>query len=303
MEEYELINHFKGYRTGDVVLSAGQGIGDLIIFFGRKTTIQHSALLVWLDKKAADKGIIKTVPYYEDDSTTILSFLGLSEGKKMDIVKKEKHKGMILYQPYELLKNAPVVYIRALNQEYIRDDYVVSKMQEYIEYHHLKTQYAYGKLHIVTVGWLGYGGLGRHPDGILCSENVYNFLKHTCDFPNFKIDEGNTKVTEQFEDYSIPEHPEYKVPDAKDFLYTPDFFASDCNDHPVFEKELYRIIAKYEEKDITIMHPYFVTFAVLVIIIVFIFFVINNYCESCHVTGFCMRPDLKPKVQMNSIFF
>jgi len=46
MEEYELIQYFKDYRTGDVVLSTGQGIGDLIIFFGRKTTIQHSALLV-----------------------------------------------------------------------------------------------------------------------------------------------------------------------------------------------------------------------------------------------------------------
>lgn len=301
MEDYEYINHFRTYRTGDVVLSAGKGIGDLVIFFGRKTTLQHSAMVVWLDKEAANKGIVKVVPYYEDDDTTVLSFMGLAAKSTIDVVKKEKAKGVILFQPNHIFKDIPVVYVRALNRDYIQDDYIISKMQSFIDYHRFNTQYAYGHLHLVTVGWLGYGGLGKHPKGILCSENVYNFLKHTCDFPNFKIDEDDTQIGQPFEKYSIPEHPEYNVPDAKDFLYTPDFFSSDCNNHPVFEKDLYRVFSTSDEKDVTILHPYFVTFAVLVILIIFIFFVINNYCESCHVTGFCMRPKTGP-IQMNSIF-
>ena len=50
---------FEPYRSGDIVLSAGEGIGDLIIFFGRHSTIEHSAVLVWLDKEEADKGNLK----------------------------------------------------------------------------------------------------------------------------------------------------------------------------------------------------------------------------------------------------
>ena len=148
-----------------------------MIFIGRHSTIQHSCILVWLDVKSLKDKKIKIHPYFIDEETTTLSFLGLAEGRKMDIVKHEKQKGMILYQPAELFKNAPIIYVRELNQEYIKDDYVVKKLQQYIEYHHLKTQYAYGKFHIIVVGWLGYGGFGRHPTGILCSENIYNFLK------------------------------------------------------------------------------------------------------------------------------
>jgi hypothetical protein len=291
MDEYQIIERFKPYRSGTVVLSAGKGIGDLIIFFGRQTTIQHSAILVWLDKSEQVKGNVKVVPRYIDDETTVLSFLGLAEGRKMDIVKQEKYKGMILYEPYELFKNAPIIYTRSLNEQYISDDYVTQKLQQYIEIHHLITQYAYGKLHIVTVGWLGYGGLGRHPTGILCSENIYYFLQYVCDFPNFKIDTGViSKEIEPFETYYIPEHEEYSVPDAQDFLYTPDFFASENNNHPVFEKEEYKVFAEKGELDITVNHPYFITFIVLVIIIMFLFIVISNFCESCQRNGICMRP-------------
>ena len=92
MELEDLIKSFHPFRSGDIVLSAGQNLGDLIIFFGRHTTIQHSSILVWLDKVEAEKGNIKVVPWYEDDDTTILSFLGLAEGRKMDIVKQENIK-------------------------------------------------------------------------------------------------------------------------------------------------------------------------------------------------------------------
>jgi len=291
MEE-ELIEQFQPYRTGDVVFSAGQGLGDLIIFFGRHSTIQHSALLVWLDKAEADKGNIKVVPYYVDENTTILTFLGLAEGRKMDIVKKEKHKGMILYQPAELFKNAPIIYIRALEQKYISDEYVCQKMQEYIQIHHLKTQYAYGKLYIVTTG-LGFDVLGKHKSGILCSENIYNFLNYLCDYPNFKLEdvfhENQIRVKGVDNSY-VPEHKEYIVPDAKDYMTLPDFFASENNSHPVFEEKEFRVIARKSEVEVTVWHPYFITFVVLVIIILFVFFVINNFCESCRGNGFCMRP-------------
>ena len=297
MDEEELITRFRGYRSGDIVLSAGKGVGDLIIFFGRHTTFQHSAILVWLDKQEAQNGNIKVVPYFKDDDTVILSFLGLAEGRKMDIVENSKQKGMILYQPAELFKNAPIIYVRELNQQYITDEYVVKKLQKYIEYHHLKTQYAYGKFHIIVVGWLGYGGFGRHPTGILCSENVYYFLKFLCDYPDFKIDEVFVEYNEPFTKFTVPDHEEYKVPDALDYLYTPDFFESQHNTHPIFEKNEYKVVEKLTEREATVFHPYFITFAVLVIIILFLFFIINNYCESCRVTGFCIRP-----IQQDFIF-
>jgi hypothetical protein len=315
MELEEAIRHFHSFRTGDVVLSAGQNIGDLIIFFGRHTTIQHSGLLVWLDKASADQGIIKVVPNYESDDSTILSFLGLAEGKKYDIVKKEKHKGMILYEPMELFRNAPIIYVRPINQNYISDEYVTEKMQQYIEDHHLKTQYAYGKAHIVLVGWLGLDVLGRNPNGILCSENVYNFLNYLCDYPNFRVEEviqdigldlNNQENDTSFGDSNanqrttirvkstpgtkiIPQYKTYKVPDAKDYMYTPDFFASEHNDHPIFEEKEVRVIGLKSEVEATVWHPYFVAFAVMVILIIFVFFVISNYCESCRVNGICMR--------------
>lgn len=283
--EQELIRQFQQYRTGDVILSAGQNIGDLIIFFGRHSTIQHSALLVWLDKAEADQGNIKVVPYYQDDDSTILTFLGLAEGRKFDIVKKNKHKGMILYQPAELFKNAPIIYVRALEQKYISDEYVVRKMQEYIEQTHLKVQYAYGKLYIVTTG-LGFDVLGKHKSGILCSENIYNFLKYLCDYPNFRL------IDENGEEIQLPDYPEYKVPDAKGYMTLPDFFASAYNTHPVFEPNEYRVIGKKSEVEITVWHPYFITFAVLVFLIIFVFFVINNFCETCQFKGLCGKSNL-----------
>jgi hypothetical protein len=300
MELEDAIKQFHPFRSGDIVLSAGQNIGDLIIFFGRHTTIQHSGILVWLDKDSADQGIIKVVPNYENDDTTILSFLGLAEGRKYDIVKKEKHKGMILYEPIELFRNAPIIYVRPLNQEYISDDYVSEKLQEYIEIHHLKTQYAYGKAHIVLVGWLGLDILGRNPHGILCSENVYNFLNYLCEYPKFRVEEvvnqdpndpegSIIRVKSAPGSKIIPKYQTYKVPDAKDYMHTPDFFASEHNNHPVFEENEVRVIGLKSEVEATVWHPYFIAFAVMVILILFVFFVISNYCESCHVTGFCMR--------------
>lgn len=302
---------FQPYRSGDIVLSAGEGIGDLIIFFGRHSTIQHSAVLVWLDKEEADKGNIKVVPYYIDDDTTVLSFLGLAPGKKTDTITKQKHKGMILFQPEDMFKNAPLIYMRALNQEYISDEYVCKKLQEYIEMHHLKTKYAYGFLYLITSG-TGYDVFGKHKSGVLCSESIYNFLKHLCDYPNFRIGDSFADL-DDFSDENlevrvkslltsdkiyVPEHHEYKVPDAKDYMYVPDFFASANNNHPVFEEKEYQIYGEKSDKDVTVWHPYFVTFAIIVILILFIFFVINNYCESCNATGICARP----KVQRNYIF-
>ena len=298
MELEDLIKSFHPFRSGDIVLSAGQNLGDLMIFFGRHTTIQHSSILVWLDKAEAEKGNIKVVPWYENDETTALSFLGLAEGRKMDIVKQEKHKGMILYEPEELFKNAPIIYVRPINQNYISDEFVCEKLQSYIEIHHLKTQYAYGKLHIVAVGWLGYGGMGKNPNGILCSENVYYFLQHLCDYPRFRVeetlmpgDDENIQIRVKSENGTkiIPEYKSYKVPDAKDFLHTPDFFASEHNQHPVFDPQEYRVVATKTEIEATVWHPYFIAFAVIVILIVFVFFVIGNYCESCQRNGICMR--------------
>jgi hypothetical protein len=302
---------FEPYRSGDIVLSAGEGIGDLIIFFGRHSTIQHSAVLVWLDKAEADKGNIKVVPYFIDDDTTVLSFLGLAPGKKTDSVTKQKHKGMILFQPEDMFKNAPLIYMRALNQQYISDEYVCKKLQEYIEMHHLKTKYAYGFLYLITTG-TGYDVFGKHKSGVLCSESIYNFLKHLCDYPNFKLDQivdNPEEFQQDFDNQSeikvkslnnsyIPEHQDYKVPDAKDYMYVPDFFASANNNHPIFEEKEYQIYGEKSDKDVTVWHPYFVTFAIIVILVLFIFFVINNYCESCNATGICARP----KIQKNYIF-
>ena len=172
----ELSKKFISFRTGDIVMSSGEGIGDLVIFFGRHTTIQHSAILVWLDKKSLETYDAKIHPCYIDEDTTVLSFLGLSEKSRVDMVSQSPQKGLILWQPEDLFANAPIVYVRALNPEHISDEYVTRKMTEYINIHHLRMQYAYGKMHIVTVG-LGFDVLGEHPThGKLCSENIYIFL-------------------------------------------------------------------------------------------------------------------------------
>lgn len=296
----DIIEKFRPFRTGDVVLSAGQGLGDLMIFLGRHSTIQHSALLVWLDKSEAEKGVVKVVPRFIDDEATVLGFLGLAEGRKMDIVKQEKVKGMILYEPSELFKNAPIIYVRAIEQSYISDAYVTEVMQSYIEKHHLKTQYAYGKLYIVTTG-LGMDILGKHKSGILCSENILYFLKDLCDYPNFRLHVENKEYLQkegvavksldfgEVEDGKyIPNHPEYKVPDAKDYMHLPDYYASENNTHPVFEEQEFRVLSKKSEVEVTVHHPYFLTFVILVILIVFVFFVISHYCETCQRTGICM---------------
>ena len=263
---------FKGLRTGDVILSAGKNIGDIMIFVGRHSTIQHSCILVWLDVEALERNEVKVHPWYVDDNTTTLSFLGLAQGSKMDMLVKEPRKGLILYEPQELFSNAPIVYTRPLNRNRISDDLVVQKMEEYIKMEHLQMTYAYGIHHIVTVG-VGLDVFGPHKTGgRLCSENVYIFLKHLCGYPEYNLGDD-------FEDY--------KLPDAKDYMTVPDFFFSEYNTHPVFEPEEYRVISKSAEEDVTVMHPFFVVLIVLIIIIIVLFMVINNYCESCNATGIC----------------
>jgi hypothetical protein len=274
----ELSKKFISFRTGDIVMSSGEGIGDLVIFFGRHTTIQHSAILVWLDKKSLETYDVKIHPAYIDEDTTVLSFLGLSEKSRVDMVSQSRQKGLILWQPEDLFANAPIVYVRALNPEHISDEYVTRKMTEYINIHHLRMQYAYGKMHIVTVG-LGFDVLGEHPtQGKLCSENIYIFLKHLCNYPEFVIDGKKVK------------HDDYKVIDAIERMYVPDFFFSDNNTHPVFLADEARVISKKNEEDVTVNHPYFLIFVIVVILIIFIFLLVNNYCETCD-SGVC-RPQL-----------
>jgi len=282
----ELQQRFINFRTGDICFSAGENIGDLMIFVGRQSTIQHSCILVWLDKKAVEKHEVKVHPYYVDENTTVLSFLGLAQGKKLDILMNEKHKGLILYHPDELFLNAPIVYIRPLSKKYITDEYVCIKMKEYIDMYHLKMQYAYGKSYIVTVG-LGLDLTGRHPTGELCSGSIYRFLELLCEFPEFKIEDItqeniNEIRTKGIKSYKNIEYDEYKVVDALDYMYLPDFFSSDYNTHPALEKEEVRIISSKSEEDVTVQHPYLIMFIVLIIIIVFLFYIISNYCESCN---------------------
>jgi hypothetical protein len=271
-DEQWIKKKFKGLRTGDVILSAGKNIGDIMIFIGRHSTIQHSCLLVWLDVEALKRDEVKVHPWYIDDTTTTLSFLGLAQGRKMDMLTKELHKGLILYEPSELFSNAPIVYTRPLSRNHIDDELVTKKMQEYIKMEHLQMAYAYGLHHIATVG-LGFDVFGPHKTGgRLCSENVYIFLKHLCGYPDYNLDDS-------FEDY--------KLPDAKDYMTVPDFFFSEYNTHPVFEPEEYRVISKTAEEDVTVLHPFFITLIVLIIIIIVLFMVINSYCESCNATGIC----------------
>ena len=272
--ENYFINKFKSFRSGTVILSGGEGIGDLIIFIGRHDTVQHSCILVWLDVDSLAEKKPKVVSHYQEGKTA-LSFLGLAEGGRYDMAAGEIRKGLILWTPEDLFANAPVVYGRRLNEDYIPDDYVTLKLQEYIDMHHLKMQYAYGKLHIVTAG-LGFDVFGPHKDGgRLCSENVYLFLEHLCEYPKFIV--GG----------AIIDAWTYKVPDAPVHLYVPDFFSSSHNNHPVFEQEEYRVISSKNEDDITVKHPYIVAFAVLIIIAVGFFLLVNNYCESCNAKGFC----------------
>jgi hypothetical protein len=272
----EITHKFITYRTGDIVLSSGAGIGDLMIFIGRHDTVQHSCILIWLDIDAMTTGQVKIHPNFIDDETTTLSFLGLAQGARTDMITGEKEKGLILWNPEDLLANAPIAYIRKLSREYISDEYVSNKMEEYINLQHLKMQYAYGIHHIVTAG-LGFDVFGRHKTGKICSENVYLFLEHLCKYPNFEI--GNEKL----------EFKDYKVIDAVDYLHVPDFFLSSYNSHPVFENLEERVISIKNEDDVTVKHPFFVMFAVLVFLIIFIFLVINNYCDSCSRSGadFC----------------
>lgn len=281
-----LSRSFIGFRTGDICLSAGENIGDIMIFIGRHSTIQHSCILVWLDTEMLKRKEIKVHPYFIDENTTTLSFLGLAEGKKLDMGTDELQKGLILYHPEELFINAPIVYIRALNKEYITDDYVCVKMKEYIDLHYLKMQYAYGKKHIMTIG-LGLDIFGRHKEnGKLCSENIYLFLEHLCKFPDFEIDDivGDTQMVSKPKNIT---YDEYKVVDAVDYMYLPDYFSGEYCTHPVFVKEEVRVIGTKNEEDVTVKHPYFVVFVVLVLIILFLFFIISNYCESCRANDFC----------------
>lgn len=263
---------FKGLRTGDVILSAGKNIGDIMIFVGRHSTIQHSCLLVWLDVQSLQENKVKVHPWYIDDETTVLSFLGLAQGSKMDMLVKEPRKGLILYEPKELFVNAPIVYTRPLNRNRVSDELVVQKMEEYISEQHLQMMYAYGIEHIVTVG-LGFDVFGPHKNGgRLCSENIYLFLKHLCGYPEYNLGDD-------FEPY--------KLPDAKDYMTVPDFFFSEYNTHPVFEPEEYRVISKTAEEDVTVLHPFFVALIIIIIVIVALFMIINSYCESCNATGIC----------------
>ncbi len=288
----DFFERFIGFRTGDVCLSAGENIGDIIIFIGRHSTIQHSCILVWLDIKALKDNKIKVCPYFINEETTALSFLGLAEGSKLDMGTNEKHKGLILWTPEELFSNAPIVYIRKISREHISDEYVCSKMESYIQEHHLKLQYAYGKKHIVTVG-LGFDVFGEHPTGVLCSENIYMFLEHLCDYPEFKVEELVLQPEEitskgvKSKNIKSIKYKDYKVPDAIDRMYVPDFFSVEYNTHPIFEGEEVRVIGNKNEEDITVRHPYFVAFAVLVILILILFLIINNYCESCSSKDFC----------------
>ncbi len=257
---------FRDLRTGDVILSAGKNIGDIMIFVGRHSTIQHSCILVWLDVNSLKEGKVKVHPWYVDDNTTTLSFLGLAQGRKMDMVTQEEQKGLILYEPTELFVNAPIVYTRPLNRSRISNSLVCLKMEEYIEMHHLKMSYAYGIHHIVTVG-LGFDIFGPHASGgKICSENVYLFLQHLCGYPGYNLGD---------------DYDEYKVPDAKDYMTVPDFFFSEYNNHPVFEPEEYRVISKAAEEDVTVLHPFFIVLIVLILILILVFVLVNNYCDSC----------------------
>jgi hypothetical protein len=277
---------FLQFRTGTIVFSAGENIGDLVILIGRHDTIQHSCILVWLDKEALREHKLKVHPHFIDNETTKLSFLGLAEGRKIDVLTDELQKGLILWEPEELFLNAPIVYTRSLNEQYVTNEYVCDVMTRYIETHHLKLKYLYGLKHIVTIG-LGIDVFGEQKQGVLCSGNIYMFLNELCGFPDFDIDKINkyyleNKVLDSNGSVKqIKDYHEYFMPDANQHMFVPDFFISEYNTHPVMEQFESRVIGSKNENDVTVNHPFLLTLVVLILIVIFFFWLISNYCESC----------------------
>jgi len=277
---------FSQFRTGTIIFSCGENIGDLIILLGRHDTIQHSCILVWLDKEALRENKLKVHPRFIDDETTKLSFLGLAEGQRIDVLTDQLQKGLILWEPEELFLNAPIVYTRSLNEEYISDEYVCDVMTKYILCHHLKLKYLYGLKFIATIG-IGLDVFGDQKQGVLCSGNIYMFLEELCGFPEFDIERINLFYKENSilningSIREIKEYPSYVMPDAKKHMFVPDMFITEYNSHPVMEQIEYRVISTKSENDVSVNHPYLLAFIVLVLIIVFFFWLISTFCQSC----------------------
>ncbi len=159
-------------------------------------------------------------------------------------------------------------------------------MTKYILQHHLKLKYLYGLKFIATIG-IGLDVFGDQKQGVLCSGNIYMFLEEICGFPEFDIDRINLFYKERniIElDGSIREikdYPKYVLPDAQKHMFVPDFFISEYNSHPVMEQVEYRVIGTKNENDVSVNHPYLLAFVVLVLIVVFFFWLISTFCESC----------------------
>lgn len=235
-------------RTGDLFLSATSDLGDAISFIFRLGSYCHSHICVWYDYDAYQQGEFRVVPKYTGPQTK-LGIMGMARQRAYDLFTRDYCNGLIVYEPNFYQEGLTQLTTRGISRKNFSDQHMATHVQEFLTKHSL-TKFAFSVPHLLAIG--ARMNLYGPQKGYLCSELVYKYLEYTTGYP--KID--NIKEL----------HPDEIIPEAPSFMYTPDMFSDQLNNHPIFEQEENLFISRNEQLSQGILHPYIITIVIAAII-------------------------------------
>lgn len=170
-------------KTGDVALFTRDDFSGLFITWGTFTTLQHSAIFVWLDRQEYENGKIKIVPTYNtDNDLNILCFMTITKRRLNDMYTKTYKNGLVLTTLSDFVEiGLTAVYNRMLSS-LIEDDERQRAASNFIEKYHKIMKYESDIRSILGVGLnIPYS---PYENRLICTTMVHRFLSEELNYPN-----------------------------------------------------------------------------------------------------------------------
>lgn len=246
-------------KSGDIALFTRDDYAGLFITWFTISTLQHTGIFVWLDRKKYIDGVTEVVPSYNSNNNDInmLCFMTITKRRLNDIYTKKYRNGLILSPLVEFVKIRLVaIYNRPLSS-IITDSERVKSLKDFITANINTMQYETDIRAILGVGTnIPYT---PYKHRVVCTTMIHRYLTEHLGYPN-----------RGYDCHFIHPNRDPAVFRAKDFLL-------ENNQSPVLGGNEELIYGSDNMTYFGILHPFTVSIVlgIFLLIVILIVFVLN----------------------------